>query len=810
LIFYSKYLKYLKYKKYLKIVYIYIMLLIDKINEKLRLSNQHVPDVILNKIYQELGSFKLSASPSVTHYLEDVITLLLQEVCNRCFTLAGQLRFEIIRRQLPDTLEQIVGQLPVTAAYKQWVSDNVWSLDVMIYKGLELEQRSGNLMNHFAAMTCIHTYCLKNITTNLPGESYEHMLLREAYTVTKSKELSDVSETYYLLMQKYYTHASPTLFNSASSKKQQLSSCFLLECGDSIDAIYDTLKRGAQASKHGGGLGISLQKVRAKGSNIYGGGKSSGIAALCPQIEQMTNYVSQQGRRRGSAACFLQVWHKDIMDFAQIRLNVGDPKTTCFDLFTAVVVNDIFMTRLQEPNSYFTLFCPKDTPILIELYGPAFTDKYLEYELHADKYNGIKVKTHVIWESIMKSLIETGSPYILSKSAMQHSPQSGLIDGKPLLQSNLCSEIIQYAGDSSYGHLSSCCNLATIKLDTFVKNDENGNMSFDFEQFAYVVYHATKTLDHTIDITETPEASTARSNSLLRPLSLGVQGLSDLFMKLNIPFNSIEARKLNFQISEAMYYHAVHASIDLAKIDDPYPLYFNSRQHKENILQFDYIKGSIHKMKMYGRNLDWQGLKDQMKLHGLRNSLLIGYPPTASTSQLLGSVSESFEPLYSNLYERSLKIGNFIVFNKYLQRLLEMKGLMNKKTINQLLLDNGSVANIQQLLDPEKAVFTTAFETKQKPYIDMAADRNLFTDQSMSLNLFFAKPTKNTLTSCIMYGYKQSLKTLCYYVKRRPIIEQRKFSLGIESITTTQTTTQTVHDAQTHPQADKECLMCGS
>lgn len=728
--------------------------------------------------------------------LKEVINMCSTKIDNRFLFLAGELEWYTTREKLPPTVLDVVARLPtISNEYRLWVRENSPEIDSVVQTIRNRAMSSPHVTpySYFSAKTIQRVYCCRDDNGEV-GECPEHVFLREAWCVTKIKCINSVAETYELLMFKLYTHASPTIFNSAC-KIQQLSSCFLLDIEDSIDDIYRTMHRAAIISKTGGGLGMNIQNIRNTGSKISTGGTSNGVLPVCRNIQEMTQYVSQSSKRRGSCAVYYEAYNKDIQKLSKMRINNGVESERCRDLFSAVVLPDIFMERLRQSGSMWTLFCTTDVPELANLYGQAFTDAYIQAESHFEELNGVKVLTHLLWNQICHSIIETGAPYLLSKSNMQRSPQSGLVDGNILKQSNLCAEIIEHCGPSPEGRHTAVCNLATLKLDRFVAHG-----SFDFQLFGQVVQTAIRNLNHTIDVTRYPDETTRRSNLSLRPLGCGVQGLADLFMRLELPFDSPEARQLNFHIAEYMYFSALTASCELAQEEGAYDYCYRSRQLLDGHLQFDYIPGGWERVQNEGRlgQIVWENLKDKIKTYGLRNSLLIAMPPTATTAGMLGTHVEGIEPCYSNLYSRNVSSGQFALLNIHLQRRLHNRGVLNKSIIQQIMRDGGSVKNVDGLSANDKAVFKTAFEMKMRPYLDICSDRQMFCDQSQSMNVFSINPTVNFLTSVVLYGHRVGLKTLLYYCKRRPVVETRQFSLGSDG------------DPPLAEGDDDECLMCGS
>ena len=752
-------------------------------------------DTLLTTINQSLGGWALdkekledlirvgtNIDKPLRDTIKDVIDHCITFQNNRYFYMAGHLELHLISMNIPPDIVKAVNSIPTLSnTYKHFVETNHEALVEMINRISETPMQ----YSYFAVNIMKRVYLLKNEAGNV-GELPVHLYLREAFTVCKHKDISTIEETFSLLYNKQYTHASPTLFNG-STRLQQLSSCFLLQTDDSIDGIYSMIKRGAIVSKSGGGLGINLSGVRGSGSAISTGGKSNGLMPIARNIQEMTLYVSQLKKRRGSAAVYINIWHKDVLDIINMRLNNGIPQKRCHDLFSALVIPDVFFARLQEQDSLFTLFCPTDTPELQNLYGQEFTVRYNAYELAKEGLNYIQLPTLRLWQSICRSIFETGAPYLLSRSGIQHSPQSALINKKILQHSNLCAEIVQFTGYDEQNRLhTSVCNLGTIRLPSLCTNN-----SFNYEMLSKVVKTAIKNLNNVIDVTFYPDDSCKNSNLSLRPVGLGVQGLADLFMKLELPYGSNKARHLNERIFETIYYYALEASCELAIIEGPYEYFWKSVTAKGK-LQFDFTNTQptfIPKQK-------WDVLRQKIMLHGVRNSLMIALPPTASTAAFLDTFVEGAEPLYSNIYARSLSAGSFTLLNPYLQLHLEKQGIFNQTTINQVVKDNGSVQSID-IPDTIKHVFQTAFEQKMKPLIDMAADRQVFIDQSQSMNLFFHRPNINTFTSAILYAHKKKCKTLLYYLKSRPVIENKKFSLGTKA------------DACIATKSE-ECLACGS
>ena len=588
-------------------------------------------------------------------------------------------------------------------------------------------------------------------------ETPQYLFLRVSLGIHGSN-INDVKTTYNMMSQGYFIHATPTLFNSATNRPQ-MSSCFLEAMeNDSLDGIFNTISKTAQISKWAGGIGLHIHNVRGKNSKILGtNGKSDGIIPMLRVFNNVARYVNQGGKRKGSVAVYLEPWHTDIMDFLDLRLNHGDEEARCRDLFTAMWIPDLFMKRLEKGGEW-SLFCPNEVyksqgVRLSEVYGQEFEDLY-----HRCEELGLARKTvqaETVWKSIIKSQIETGTPYMLYKDACnQKSNQknSGVIKS-----SNLCTEIIEISEKDE----TAVCNLASLALPKFVNNGE-----FNFTKLKNITGIVTRNLNKVIDTNFYPVPCARTSNMRHRPIGIGVQGLADVFMLMGIPFDSQEARDLNVKIFETIYFGAVEASMELAKTLGPYETWEGSPA-SQGILQFDMWKDP----KMSGC-YNWDSLKANVKKFGMRNSLLVAPMPTASTSQILGN-NECFEPYTTNIYLRRTLAGEFVVINKHLIKKLTELGIWNKQTKNNIIQNGGSVAGISELGDEDKAIFKTVWEISQKVIIDMARDRGAFVCQSQSMNLFLDSPTISKISSMHMYAWKAGLKTGMYYLrskaKSRPV-----------------------------------------
>ena len=579
------------------------------------------------------------------------------------------------------------------------------------------------------------------------GETPQYMFLRVALGI-HGDDYAAVKETYDLLSNKKFTHATPTMIN-AGMNMPQMSSCFLTQVEDSIQGIYENIGKCAQISKHAGGIGVHVQDVRSKGSVIKGtNGTSDGIIPMLRVYNSTARYVNQSGRRKGSFAVYLEPWHPDIFDFLELRLNQGDEDARCRDLFTAMWIPDLFMKKVEK-NDQWALFDPSECPGLSDAYGPAFEELYNWYfkEGRAKKI----VPAMSIWQAILKSQIETGTPYMLYKdtcNARSNQKNLGTLKG-----SNLCSEILEYTAKDEIA----VCNLASLALPEYVRNGE-----FDFEEIHRVTKVVTRNLNKVIDRNYYPVPDAKKSNMRHRPIGIGVQGLADVYIMMGLAFDSEEASKLNTRIFETVYHAALEASVELARKDGCYES-FSGSPASEGILQFDLAGAS----KSFDWHYDWDYMRSCVRMTGLRNSLLLAPMPTATTSQVLGN-NECFEPYTSNLYLRRTIAGEFVVVNKHLVKKLQELGLWDNDMKNEIIRHNGSVQNTQSIPVEIKRLFKTAWEISQKVIIDQSRDRGYFVCQSQSLNLFVESPTLAKLSSMHMYGWKQGLKTGMYYLRTRP------------------------------------------
>ena len=611
--------------------------------------------------------------------------------------------------------------------------------------------------DYFGFKTLERSYLLK--INGKIVERPQHMLMRVAVGIHLN-DMESVIETYDLMSKKFFTHATPTLFN-AGTPKPQMSSCFLLTMkDDSIDGIYDTLKQTAKISQSAGGIGLSIHNVRATGSYIRGtNGTSNGIVPMLRVFNDTARYVDQGGgKRKGSFAIYLETWHADIFEFLDLKKNTGKEEMRARDLFFAMWTSDLFMKRVQE-DSYWTLMCPNECPGLCDVYGDEFEALYTSYE--AQNKGRKTVKARELWEKILESQIETGTPYMLYKDAANRkSNQKNL---GTIRSSNLCTEIMEYTAADEIA----VCNLASISLPMFVENGE-----FNHQLLYNVTIRVTRNLNKVIDRNYYPVPEAENSNMRHRPVGLGVQGLADAFILLRLPFTSDEAKKLNQEIFETMYFAAVTASMEEAKVDGPYSSFKGSPISQG---EFQHNLWNIKDEELSGR-WDWKALRKDVMKHGVRNSLLMAPMPTASTSQILGN-NEAFEPYTSNIYTRRVLSGEFIVVNKHLLEDLVKRGLWTEDLKQQLMRNNGSVQDLDIPQDL-KELYKTVWEMSMKDIIDMSRHRGYFIDQSQSLNLFMQDANYAKLTSMHFYAWQSGLKTGMYYLRTKAAVDAIKFTLN--------------------------------
>jgi ribonucleoside-diphosphate reductase alpha chain len=653
--------------------------------------------------------------------------------------------------------------------------------------------------DYFGFKTLERSYLLR--LNGKIAERPQHMLMRVAIGIHK-EDIQSAIETYELMSQKYFTHATPTLFN-AGTPKPQMSSCFLLTMkDDSIDGIYDTLKQCAKISQSAGGIGLSIHNVRATGSYIRGtNGTSNGIVPMLRVFNDTARYVDQGGgKRKGSFAIYLEPWHADIFDFLDLRKNHGKEEMRARDLFFALWAPDLFMQRVKD-DADWTLMCPNECPGLADTYGKDFEKLYKKYEKAGKGRKTIRARE--LWEKVVESQVETGTPYILYKDACnEKSNQKNL---GTIRSSNLCTEIIEYTAPDEVA----VCNLASIALPMFIDEEKN---VFDHEKLYNITRVITKNLNKVIDRNYYPVAEAKNSNMRHRPVGLGVQGLADAFIKLRLPFDSPEAKALNEEIFETIYFAALTSSMESAKEEGAYQTYEGSP-----------ISQGLFQHNLWGKKDEelsgrwaWGELRNQIKENGVRNSLLLAPMPTASTSQILGN-NECFEPYTSNIYTRRVLSGEFVVVNKHLLLDLVQLGLWNDDMKNEIIKANGSIQGIESIPDNIKALYKTVWEIKMRDIIDMSADRGHFIDQSQSLNLFIDQPNIGKITSMHFYAWEKGLKTGMYYLRTKAATQAIQFTVQKQAKSQLEPVVANKEGEYTSEEAiacsidnPDDCIACGS
>jgi ribonucleoside-diphosphate reductase alpha chain len=691
--------------------------------------------------------------------------------------LAGRIAVSSHHKNTPGSFSKVTSQLYnhldkhnkpcpiVTKEFHDFVTENAKKLELYIDYSRDF------LIDYFGFKTLERAYLMKShkVILERPQDMWMrvsvaiHMGIKE--TSRKESTLQKIKETYDLMSNKYFTHATPTLFNAATMKPQ-LSSCFLLAMEqDSMEGIYNTLKDCAMISKWAGGIGLHIHNIRAKGSDIRGtNGQSSGLVPMLRVFNNTAKFVDQGGKRNGSFAIYLEPWHADIEAFLQMRKNHGDEELKARDLFYALWIPDLFMERIKSDGDW-TLMCPDECPGLADVYGDAFVELYTRYE--SEGKGRVTMKARQLWFQVLDAQMETGTPYLLYKDACnKKSNQKNL---GTIKSSNLCSEIVQYSDEKE----SAVCNLASIALPTFVKPNKEGINEFDFGLLHSVSKIVTYNLNRVIDVNYYPTEKTERSNRRHRPIGIGIQGLADVFFLMGLPFASEGARELNRQIFETIYHGAVEESMELAVTEGPYETFAGSPASKGE-LQFD-----LWSVDPGQTRYDWTKLKADVVKNGLRNSLLLAPMPTASTSQILG-FNECIEPITSNIYSRRTLAGEFILANKYLMTDLIKLDLWNEKIKNNIIANHGSVQQIDIIPQDIKEKYKTVWELPMRSLIDMAADRGAYVCQSQSLNLWLEDPNYSMLTSMHFYGWSKGLKTGIYYLRRRGRHQAQQFTIEPE------------------------------
>ncbi len=625
-------------------------------------------------------------------------------------------------------------------------------------------------LTYFGFKTLRGGYLLNN---GIVYERPQDLFMRVSVTI-HGDDVENIKNTYDSLSLMYYTHATPTLFN-AGTDHQQLSSCFLLGTDDSVEGLYKTASDMAQISKWAGGIGLHISNVRAKDSHINKtGGKSNGLMPLLRVYNNISRHINQSGKRNGSFAMYIEPWHPDIFDFLDAKKNNGAEEMRARDLFYGLWIPDLFMERVEK-DQMWSLMCPNDCPNLCDTWGDEFEELYIKYE-HGGKFRK-QISAKNLWEKIINSQIETGSPYILYKDAV--NKKSNQKNYGMIKSSNLCTEIVEYSDPNE----TAVCNLASLCLPTFITSSSE----FDYELLGKKTRELVVNLNNIININRYPTPESMYSNMKHRPIGIGVQGFADALMKMRISYDSDAARKVNKNIFECIYYNSLVESNNLAKKDGPYET-FKGSPTSEGILQFD----------MWGKTPEyisiekWDFLKQDIINFGLRNSLLVAPMPTASTAQIMGN-NESFEPYTSNLYTRAVLSGNYIIVNQHLIDELRSRNLYTKELVEQIMLHKGSVQGLNLPKDI-KDIYKTAWELPQKSLLILAIERGPFIDQSQSLNLFVNPPQPKIIHSIHMYGWKNGLKTGSYYIRTKSILENQNYTT----------------DFSKEKQAPKDCIMCSA
>ncbi|MEY3585821.1 MAG: hypothetical protein RLZZ243_885 [Bacteroidota bacterium] len=676
--------------------------------------------------------------------------------------LASRIAVSNLHKETKKTFSEVIDDLhhyidPKTGQNASLVADDVYAI---IQENKEAFDSSiiydrDFRYDYFGFKTLSRSYLMR--LNGKIAERPQQMLMRVAIGIHK-KDVASAIKTYNLMSEGWFTHATPTLFN-AGTPKPQMSSCFLLTMkSDSIEGIYDTLKSCAQISQSAGGIGLALHDIRATGSYIKGtNGTSNGIVPMLRVFNDTARYVDQGGgKRKGSFAMYIEPWHADVFDFLDLKKNHGKEEQRARDLFYALWIPDLFMKRVKE-NGEWTLMCPHECPGLSDTHSAEFEALYTKYEKEGKGRKTIKAQD--LWFKILESQIETGTPYMLYKDAANaKSNQQNL---GTIKSSNLCTEIIEYTAPDEVA----VCNLASLALPKYVTEDGK----FDHDKLFEVTYQATLNLNRIIDENFYPVVEAKNSNLRHRPIGLGVQGLADTYIMMGLPFESDEARALNREVFETIYFASMSASKDLAKVEGPYETIKGSPVSK-GIFQFD----------MWGvtpsNRWEWDILKEEVKKHGVRNSLLLAPMPTASTAQILGN-NECFEPYTSNIYTRRVLSGEFIIVNKHLLKDLVREGLWTKDMRQKIMTANGSVQNINEVPQRLKDLYKTAWEISQKAIIDQAADRGAYICQSQSLNIFMENANFGKLTSMHFYGWEKGLKTGMYYLRTKAATDAIKFTV---------------------------------
>jgi len=711
---------------------------IQKLNQEPEFTKLNVqPDKIAQKVFSSM--YDGISTSEIDNLSSEVSVGMITE--NPDYeTLAMRITVSNLQKTCPKTFSDAMINL-----YSKGVVSEKFIKCVSLKVDSWIEHSRDYLFGYFGIKTLQKSYLFE-------GETPQYMFMRVAIGI-HGDDYERVLETYTLMSQKFFIHATPTLFN-AGTKKPQMSSCFLIAMkDDSIQGIFDTLTECAHISKWSGGIGLHCSNIRANGSKIKGtNGVADGIVPMLRVFNNTARYVNQGGgKRKGSFAIYLEPWHADIMEFLELRLNQGDEEMRCRDLFTALWIPDLFMKSVENDWSW-NLMCPSECPGLQDVYGEEFDALYLRYSMEGKFRRTVKARD--VWNAILKSQIETGTPYMCYKDSANSKTNQKNIG--IIKSSNLCGEVFQVSKSDE----TAVCNLASLSLPAFVVDGQ-----FDFSKLCEVTCVVTRNLNRVIDQNYYPTEAARTSNMRHRPIAIGVQGLADVYQMLGLSFDEHRARELNRQIFNTIYHSALGESCQLAKEEGPYET-FQGSPASQGILQMD----------MWDQP-SFDDLKDSIKAHGLRNSLLVGPMPTASTAQILGN-NEAFEPYTSNMYLRRTLAGEFVMVNKHLVKDLQAIGQWNPDVKNEIIRAGGSVQGLD-IPDSMKQIYRTVWEIPQKSLIDMSADRGPYIDQSQSLNIFMEDPSLAKLSSMHMYGWKKGLKTGMYYLRTRPKAKPQQVTLPL-------------------------------
>jgi ribonucleoside-diphosphate reductase alpha chain len=770
----------------------------DKVLERIRKAAQGLavnPDILAQQVLARIvNGIRTSELDELTARMADSLSTNHPD----WGTLASRIAVSNHHKNTPTTMAEAVAilskqALPKTGEVISYMNHQITQLlagplGVRIDGYIKYER--DYLFDYFGLKTLEKSYLLKDASMRVV-ERPQHMWMRVALCLW-GENLDRVFETYDYMSQKYFTHATPTLFN-AGTPRQQMSSCFLMTMKeDSIEGIYNTLKDCATISKHAGGIGLSLHNVRARGSLIRGtNGVSNGLVPMLRNFNATARYVDQGGgKRNGSFAIYLEPWHADIEDFLKLKLNSGAEEDRARDLFYGLWINDLFMERVEQ-DSTWSLFCPSEAPGLADVWGPAFNDLYMKYEVEGRARKTVQART--LWFQILDTQVETGTPYLLYKDAANaKSNQQNL---GTIKSSNLCTEIMEFSSPEE----TAVCNLASIALPSYLNVPLFGSPMFDYAGLRKATATIVRNLNRVIDINFYPTPETRTSNMRHRPIGIGVQGLADVFASLQLAWDSPQAADLNQRIFEHIYYSAAATSAEIAVEEGPYSTFAGSPMSK-GILQPD--MWGVTPLTHTDKTLDWAALRKKVQ-GGIRNSLLVAPMPTASTSQILG-FNECFEPFTANIYSRRTLAGDFIVVNKSLVKELIGLGLWNDAMKQSIMARNGSVQGLATIPEELQARYKTAWEIPQKVMIDMAAARGAFICQSQSLNLFIADATKSKLTSMHFYAWKAGLKTGCYYLRTKAPVAAQKFTVDPRLMAALEANTEPTDDGEYASDSDEE------